>query len=325
MPLRQPAVLLSCLLFPAAWAAQLPDPGFRGNVSLHAGWAEERSQSNTDSNQRISALGRAPESDDTVLVLPMWELAYRFEGFAGEVYFESALGGMADDFYMEAGYRHYLPDGSRLGVGLIPGVPARDAWEDPFALNVDRVETDMTVSGAMLHYDGILGSGLALELGWGERKLDAERSGQQGYSVAQQSQLRREGDLLYAALGYDFELGKETQLNAKLRYLDDNADGVALANQRVGLEVELSHMVGRHTWLIGGEWTEREYDATHPVFDRTRDDTLWGASLAYIYAEPFSWPQTSLIARAGWSELNSNIDFYDEENILVSLGIGYDF
>ncbi|WP_187360111.1 DUF2860 family protein [Chitinolyticbacter meiyuanensis] len=325
MQLRSHTVLMSCLLIPAAWADQVPEPGFRGNVSLHAGWAQERSQSNTDSNQRITELGRAPQSDDTVLVLPMWDLAYRFEGFTGEVYFQSALGGMADNFYMEAGYRHYLPDGSRLGIGLIPGVPARDAWEDPFALNVDRVETDMTVSGAMLHYDAILGSGFNLELGYGERKLDVERSGEQGYSAVQQSQLRREGDLLYASLGHGFDLGEQTSLDARLRYLDDNADGEAMANQRVGVEFELTHSIGRHVLQFAGEWTERDYDATHPVFDKKRDDTLWGASFAYIYAEPFSWKQTSLIARVGWSELDSNIDFYDEENVLVSLGIGYDF
>ncbi|MCE2595817.1 DUF2860 domain-containing protein [Motilimonas cestriensis] len=297
--------------------------GWHGQVSAHVGMMQKKSQFNTDENKTITQLGAAQEQGNSVLVFPMWDINYGLQQVAGEFYFQSDLAGMASNFYMEAGYRHYLTDGSRLGFGVIPGVLGRETWQDPYLLGAERQTTDAVIRGLVVNYDNIGGSSFSIELAAGQRELDEEKS---GASVNVDSNLLvREGDLYYAQLSQQWNLSADMGLEWQLHYLQDNADGAAMENQRYGLEVEFTKTFGRHILLAGGQFYRQDYQASHPVFLRKRQDDLMGLSGTYVYAAPFNWPQTLLIARIGWDNRDSNIDFYNEEEVLATVGMSYQF
>ncbi|UXI02449.1 DUF2860 domain-containing protein [Photobacterium sp. TY1-4] len=315
-------LIFSVLAAPAA-AMQQGKFGLYGEVNLLAGGASEKSSFNTEGQTVITDYNAPGQAEESTVFFPVWDLNFRIPSTNSELYFKSDLVGMASDFYMQAGYRHYLVDGSSVAIGFVPGVLEKETWQDPFALNTERQETKQTVRGLVFNYDNILGSSLALELAAGEHRVDDEQSG--ATTIENTSLLTREGNLYYAAIGQSIPPIAGLGLEWDIHYLFDDADGAAMRGERVGIKAELSRQVNRHIFVLGGDYSTHSFDASHPIFNEVREDTSTGFSLRYVYAAPYNWRNVMLFASGGWDRRESNIDFYDRDQVLTTLGLQYQF
>ncbi|UTV28835.1 DUF2860 family protein [Photobacterium atrarenae] len=316
-------ILIISVLAVPAMAQQQGKFGLYGEVNLFAGGASEKSSFNTEGEAVITDYNAPGQREESTVFFPVWDLNFRIPRTNSELYFKSDLVGMASDFYMQAGYRHYLVDGSSVAIGVVPGVLEKETWQDPFALNTERQETKQTVRGLVFNFDNILGSTMGLELAAGERTVEEELSGE---SVVENiSLLNREGSLYYAAVGQGIPPIAGVGLDWKVHYLIADADGAAMRGEQLGLMAEFSWQVNRHIFVLGGNYATHSFDEPHPVFNEIREDTSTGVSVRYVYAAPYNWHNVTLFASGGWDSRASNIDFYDKEQILTTLGMQYQF
>lgn len=321
--IRQTVLILGTLSAFSVSAQSTVKPGLSGNVSINLGWFKNDSHLSTEQSSVLDSLDESGTNEEKTLPLPMWDLQL---GVAPNtaLYFKSALGGMASSFYMQAGLTQYLSDGSSLGIGVIPGFFDNKVWDDPFLTGTPRQETKRSIRGAVLDYNRIAGTNVSLELAAGKRKIEDERSGST-FSTAAQDTLKREGDLFYAALSQKLDLNRQFGIDWKIHYIDDSAEGGAVANNRYGVELTARQRIDRYIVMLGASTAWIDYDEAHPIFNQVRDDNQYGFSATLIYLAPFNWRNASAIARAGFDNLTSNIDFYEETQNLYSIGLAYSF
>lgn len=307
---------VGCVLAsPLAFSEQQNAAGFHGSVSLFTGIDSTNSVMDTESQAQITDYSGSQERQNEAVVIPFWDLNYRFDG-SSEVYFKTDIVGMASDFYTQAGYRHYLGDGSNLAIGVVPGLLEKEVWKNPYQLQSDRTTTKANVQGVVLNYDRVLGSDWSLEFARGKYSLDQEDS------IAA---LDRNSNLSYAEFNYMTDFNESWGLEWLISYLDIDASGSALKSLRVSSEAELQLRSGRHITMLAGSAGLQKFDDTNPLWDRTREDVKFGVSATYIYAAPFDWKNTLFIARGGWDITDANIDFYDHDEYLATLGMQYKF
>ena len=320
---RQTVLILGTLSAFSVSAQSAVKPGLSGNVSINLGWFKNDSHLSTEQSSVLDSLDEPGTDEEKTLPVPMWDLQLGVTPNTA-LYFKSALGGMASSFYMQAGLTQYLSDGSSLGIGVIPGFFDNEVWDDPFLTGTQRQETKRSIRGAVLDYHRIAGTNVSLELAAGKRKIDDERSGST-YSATAQNALVREGDLLYAELSQKLGLNRHFGIEWKIHYLDDNAEGRATANNRYGVELTARQQINRYVVMLGASTAWIDYEDTHPIFNRTREDNQYGFSATLIYLAPFNWRNASAVARAGFDNQTSNIDFYEETQSLYSIGLAYSF
>ncbi len=68
-----------------------------------------------------------------------------------------------------------------------------------------------------------------------------------------------------------------------------------------------------------------EHDKSHPIFGKVRKDTGLTLMETLSYSEPFKLKGTYLFLTGGYTEVDSNITFYDSEGVFVITGAGVAF
>lgn len=300
-------------------------PGFGGDISFLAGYTETTSQFNPD-NEVTPDLDSNGQSQGEAIFSPLGTISYTFEQADKQVYFGTSRSDVAlGRFHVELGYRQRIPDNGQISISYVPGLLSSDTWEDPFAINEPRQETDSTIKGIRLQYDRILGSNFSAELSGGKQEIDSEKSGQKHFSPEEQALLVREGDILFTQLSYLKPINRSQILRGAVSYTRVAADGNAMANDTYGAEIGVIQMLSSSSLALTLSYDRAEFDETNPVFNQRQKDHRWGVFLAYEYREPFGWEDWGLISLAGYNESNSNIAFYDEDALLISAGINYQF
>ncbi len=193
--------------------------------------------------------------------------------------------------------------------------------------NQPRTETDSTIKGLRLQYDRILGSNFSVELSGGKQEIDTEKSGQQNLSPEDQALLVREGDIFFSQLSYLKPITRDQMLRSAVSYTRLAADGDAMAYDTYGAEIGIIQLLPSSSLALTLSYDLAEFDETNPIFGERQKDNRWGGVfLAYEYQEPFGWENWGgLVSLAGYNESNSNINFYDEDALLISAGINYKF
>jgi len=322
----------------AAVQAQQPLPresGFSGYIELLGAYFSTNSQLNTDDkNKRTDSLDKSGRRVNKVRPIPLGLISYTFADIRTQLYLgllpENVTQGQ---FSIEAGIRHDLTDGTSLRAAFIPMTPIKEeTWRDPFVVNQNREDTDITSYGFNLAADSIKGTGLNLRVGWVRATIDDEESGR--FLLSQPDSflttddlddLRRDSNLYRFTGEYSFRLGRRMRLKPILRYTRGDAKGDA--NSFHGLNPQLSLLYFRDQLqvalnaAVNGEW----YDDTHPVFDKTRRDLNLGLFAILGYKDPFSFKNFRVDWFNGIFRQNSNIDFFESTSWLTALGVGYEF
>ena len=316
--IHAPAVALAAQ--PSQW-----QPGFSGELSLLTGYSQSKSQFNSEYEQ-AEFLEQAARREGKPLVMPLFSLQYTLSGADGQFYLGSDRADIAlGRFHTEIGYRHALQSNGVISASIIPGVLPNTTWQDPYVTGQKRKETDASVQALRLQFNNIMNSGFSLEVAGGKQKIDKERSGQAGFDNNVQKQLNREGNALFMEGSYRFPVSRSLFIRTGINHTRLDADGDAMSYNANALELGLFSRWQQSSMALNLSYQINRHDKNNPVFDKKQKDNQWGVFLAYSYQQPFGWQDWELVSLTGYSKKNSNIDFYDEDSLMVSVGMTYNF
>lgn len=320
-----------------AWAQSVKMPeesGFSGYLSLLGGYFSAKSQFLTDGdNRQTSSLNSSGQTINSAVIAPLFEVGYTVKQWRTQFY-----GGLPAEnlregtfFQEELGVRHWLADGTRLSVALLPWpvVPGK-TWQDPFVTDEGRKRSDIDSLGVKLQADQIAGTDFGVRYRFIHRDIDKEDSGQSlrdagvltGGDV---DNLRRSNDTHEVTGSYLASLGQGFFLRPALRYTFSDADGGS--NSYQGLRPEIGVLYGNQTFdtSINLLYQRAWFDKDNPIYNEKRDSNDYGAVFLFGYKRPFGLEKlrADFVASATFSD--SEINFYDTRAMFVGAGATYTF
>ncbi|KJY82496.1 hypothetical protein TW81_12935 [Vibrio galatheae] len=300
--------------------------GLSGEISLSAGYISSTSSFNTDTDARISDNTQKGASDSKVLALPLGKLAFTFgrqldkQIYLGTSREDIAIGTLA----LEVGYKQQLANGTVIDASLLPTIMSGETWADPFQEDTARSVTNEKGNAYRLKFSNIANSGLSLDTAYAVKDIENEQSG--GYNAnINNDLLKRDANSLYVKGSFRFPLNRRTFLVPSLIYINTDADGEANSLTSWGSELSLFTAIERHQLALTAGYSGQSYDASHPVYNQTREDEQWKLFAAYEFNQLMGWQNLSLISFAGYGQTDSNIDFYYQQQLILSAGINYKF
>jgi hypothetical protein len=327
------------LALPAAAVEPVPDSvGWRGFGVIGVGFTDL--SSNLVAGNRLIDIGpkvnesiyRSPRSDSTFHPVLTGELSYTFgngfQAFVGT----SLEDAVTLDAVSQIGVRKNLADGAgTVQAGLLFSGITTQAWEDPYAENVVRQETDRDATGVRLQWNRIMGSAFEATVSSRDISFDDERSGQGVTSVtcdlACQGLLRRDGDQIAFDLAYLHRLGGAPNhlLRPSVGYTIDDRDGDAVAGDSYRLQLSYVYAQPQYTLTGNIVYGQTRRDARNPLFGVRTDEDRFAVNAALFYRLPASSGRWQAVANVLWGKEDSDVRFHDSDLFMVSVGAMYRF
>ncbi len=280
------------------------------------------------SEKKINSLDDSPDSESTGLVLVPFSLAYTFASTRTQLFLGTDLTDLIRfDLTQQFGVKQEIGKlGILQGGILFSGIPAK-VWKDPYVVDKNRNDTSRTSNGGRLAWDRIGGSHLQLQYTYRKIDISSEKSGEfLGLTSSQRRRLKRDGDRHVGEVVYRFRFAKKHTLNPAFIYTYDDRDGDAMKND--AYDFQLTYGYNGDTFKFTGNasigWAD--YDDKNPIYDKKQDDDRYGIQGTLYYENPWSWSlfgsdPMNFFVNAAFAETNSNIDFYDQEAIMVGGGV----
>lgn len=296
--------------------------GFSGEMSFMAGYSSEKSNLSTENETKTGELNSAGKSESNVMYAPMGALKYTFGT-------QQIFVGMADVIEgvsaIELGYALELGDRSILSFSYLPTLMKGEVWKDPYLLNTSRSTTDLSGNAYRVQWQNINDMGIDTEFAYYDTEIDNEFSGS-SYSTSTQNLLKRGGNGYLLGFSFGIPLADSLFLMPSMQYHKFNADGDAMAFDEYTLGASFMHELdSRQSIMLGTELSKADYDATNPIFNKSREDLAYAINLSYEYAEFLGYKNLGFSAMTGYEAKNSNINFYDESGYTFGVGVNYAF
>ncbi|MEF1255211.1 MULTISPECIES: DUF2860 domain-containing protein [unclassified Vibrio] len=324
-------IMLSTAIFcfcAAPAMAQLSDTaGISGEISLSAGYLSSTSNFNTDANATINDNTQKGESDSSFIPVPLGSIAYTFGSqldrqlYVGTSREDIAVGTLA----LELGYKQLLANGTVIDASFLPTIMSGETWSDPFKTGPARSVTDEKGNAFRLKFSNINNSGFSLDTAYASQEVENERSGLDSGYVSSAHLLKRDADKLYLKGDYRMRIQPGTFLAPSITLVKSDAEGDAYSFTSWRGELSLFKVMERHQFALTAGYTHFSYDASHPVYNTTRTDDEFSLFAAYEYQQLMGLRDWSLISFAGYGQKDSNINFYQEQQLIFSIGVNYKF
>ncbi len=325
-------LLLATLIAPSgAHAAFAPEQGFSGNVALIMGSGSDSNNLSVEQDARLNGLSSEADSESQGIIGVLGTVEYTFgeylnkQVYAGTSREDIATGSLA----FEIGYRQKFESGMIVDFSTLPTVISGEVWADPYAVGVERKEADLSGNVLRLKVSNIAGSQFGLDMAAGKSEVDDEQSGSHptaNLTPEEQQKMVRERDYFFLKSDYRFVLDEGMGVvTPSLNIIHSNAEGNALAFNSFGGEVSYGKKMNRHGLVVTLSAAARNYEEENPIFKKTREDVDMGVFLAYEYEDILGYEDWSAISLIGGSKQNSNIDFYDATQYIVTVGLDYKF
>ena len=333
--------ILVCILSIWASAALAIEPipkesGFTGFMNMGGVYLDVKSNliSGNDlgdvGQKTINSIYKSPGSETDFLPMFNCEFRYTFADSRTQIYAGNMLEDfLRFDFTAQAGVRQEMADSSVVEAGFVFTSAPTEVWKDPYMANQSRKETDRSAQGLRLSWANILDADLDIQYTWRKIEIDDEQSGTLGglgLTPAQSALLDREGDHQRVNFLYKWDLGNKHYLVPSLEYHKFDLDGDAMANDRYGVKLTYGYNGDRFSIVANGSYFYADYDKTNPIYNKGREDDIYGGSLTGFWHRPFGMPKgCSLVASVIVYKQDANIDFYDADVVGTSLSVFYRF
>ncbi|WGS59995.1 DUF2860 family protein [Vibrio lentus] len=324
--------LATMMLASPSYAALAPSEGFSGNMTFLTGFTANSSnldvgQSNHQSQTDLMSSG-ATEANGMVAILG--SMQYTFGALNHKQIF---LGTSRDDIItgtlaFEVGYRQQLESGMVIDFSILPTLISGEVWDDPYAVDSKREETDLTGNVVRMQLSKMMGTNFNIDMAFGESDVKKENTGLKGLNLTDEERalMTREREYFYLKSGYQYFLKDGSGiLTPSINVFSSNSEGNALSFLSVGAEVNLAKRFGNHGLAFTINAAKRDYDKENPIFNKTREDKDFGAFIAYEYANIFDAKNWSLVSLLGAKTTTSNIEYYQSSQYVVSVGVDYKF
>ncbi len=299
-----------------AWDRKEESRGFSGRVEAGVGYVTSTDQLDTDANERLDDLDSNADRFDSVLPLALFDLRYTFAS-RRQIYFGTRResGGPPG---LALGAVLPFNDGSELDVSVF-GKPFEEVWKDPYLLGERRADTQKTTYGVKLEYGDILGTPAQVSYSVAQVNIDDDDIGDRFDA------LERDGWLHEAQLKYAFPVGRGMSIVPSLELSVVDLDGNANSYKGYEFKLGLRRFSRSYFFNVFAGVGLNDYDRTHPLFDKTRDDTNYSAFGVFTFSDLLGKEYLFLNLIAGYKHRESNIGFLDAGTFLGGLSIGYKF
>ncbi len=312
------AISICCMLFPVATFA---NSSFDGDISLGVIAIDSANNLNPNSSKRIIAnLDSAADRELSTIPVILPNLRYTPDTKNSFHYFLSTrppieeVGGFALGF----GIGFSVEDIADIGIGLL-AAPFGEVWKNPYLVGIPRDDTENSKYGLYATFEEILSSGFELTLAYYHDDVDNDEIGDLF------TELERDGQAFIANVGYSWRISDTFSLTPQFLYTYGDYDGDANSYDSYQFSLEARYRTGMWVFMPGISYGHTEYDDTHPIFERTRDEDEFSFDLIVQYIEPFGYENWAITGIAGYGEGDSNIDFFDTESIRAGIAIVYKF
>ena len=280
------------------------------------------------SKKRINSLTDSPNSQDNVLVLAPFSVEYTFASTRTQLFLGTDLTDLVRfDYSQQLGVKQEIGSlGVLQGGILFSGIPAK-VWKDPYVVNQKRRETSRDSTGARLVWDRMFGSALELRYTYRNIDISREKSGQfLGLSANQRKLLKRDGDRHIGEILYRFNFAKKHRLTPAFGYTFDDRDGGAMKSDSYDFQLTYSYQGDSFTLTANALIGKADYDDKNPIYLKTQDDDHYGIQGTLYYKNPWDWTllgsnPMNFYLGAAYVDTDSNIDFYDQEVFMTTLGV----
>ena len=337
------AAIAIFLLLGATWASALDpipqDSGFSGFIRPGVGYLKYKSnmvasiQGFDLSKETNDSLDDSPDSETTALVTLPFTLAYTFASTRTQLFFGTDLTDLIRfDMSQQIGVKQGIGSlGLLQGGFLFSGMPAK-VWEDPYLTGQDRDDTKRKSTGARLVWDRIFGSFFQVQYTYRNVDIDTERSGDSLVGTlitsSERQLLERDSDRHSVDLSYRFNFAKSHILAPAFIYTYDDRDGKAMRNDDYALQLTYAFLERGNPFSFTGNAYigQADYDKKNPIYDKTQEDDNYGIQGTVYYENPWGWslfgsrPMNFFVGGA-YAKTDANIDFYDQEAIMGSVGV----
>lgn len=320
-------LLISVTLSGAAYAnfgeGPFEEQGFSGQISLLAGFGGSESNFNTDNATKTeSDLNTSGKSESDFMMAPLGQLNYTFGN--QKVFMGTSRSDIVEGvFAFEFGYAFAVGQESALSFSFLPTIVEGETWQDPYLLNTARKKTDVSGNAYRVQYENILNTGVDADFAYFDKDIEDELSG--STLSSSKELLKRSGTGYYFSMSTGIPISQSTFIMPSIEYQQFDADGKAMSYDKYGLGLTLMHMIGHHRISLNGDYSKADYDAENPMFNKTQEDSSYGVNLAYEYSNFMGWNNVGFNVLAGYGTTDSNIDFYDEKDYMLGLGVSYLF
>ncbi|WP_135381629.1 DUF2860 family protein [Vibrio tasmaniensis] len=324
--------LATMMLASPSYAALAPSEGFSGNMTFLTGFTANSSnldvgQSNHQSQADLMSSG-ATEANGMAAILG--SVQYTFGDLNHKQFF---FGTSRDDIItgtlaFEVGYRQQLEGGMVIDFSILPTLISGEVWDDPYAVDSKREETDLTGNVVRMQLSKMMGTNFNIDMAFGESDVKKENTGLKGLDLTNEERalMTREREYFYLKSGYQYLLKDGSGiLTPSMNVFSSNSEGNALSFLSVGAEVNLAKRFGNHGLAFTINAAKRDYDKENPIFNKKREDKDFGAFIAYEYANIFDAKNWSLVSLLGAKTTTSNIEYYQSSQYVVSVGVDYKF
>ncbi len=302
--------------------------GFSGFVSLGGTVNDVESNmiAGTDlgdvANEKISSLTDSPDSKTSGTPLFNFELKYTFADARIQLFAGNRLESLLRyDLTTQAGARYNLGDPGIISASFVFSAIPTEVWQDPYVVNVNRSKTDRDSRGVRFTWDEILGSGFGIKYTFRDIDLDIERSGTfLGLSSVEASLLNRKGDRHEVEALYRYEISEKHRLVPAFIYTKADLDGDAMAHDEFLFQLTYGYDSRKISLVVNGVIGFADYDATNPIYNKKRDNDIYGIGATGFYKRPFGRDlfgikRWSLFLTTAFFKSDANINFYDAQFI----------
>ncbi|NNN43648.1 DUF2860 domain-containing protein [Vibrio sp. 1-1(7)] len=308
------------LISSSAWAQLATIDGLTGELSLSTGFYSVESNLNThDDNKKLDRLDTTNKAVSGGLLLPLGSMRYTFgqdlhqQIYAGTSREDIATGTLA----FEVGYKYQFLSGMIIDLSILPTIMSGEVWEDPYQRQGERKSTDEDGNAFRVKVENIGGSKFSIDLAHATKDIENDVLGKK-YQA-----LRRDVDAFYFKTDYKYGLDNTTMIKPRVSFINAKAEGSANSFKEYGAELSYFKFLGRHQLALTAGISGRDYDTINPVFKTKRKDEDINLFIAYEYTNVMEWVNWSLISFAGIKKSDSNIDFYDQKEGILSVGLNY--
>jgi hypothetical protein len=269
-----------------------------------------------DKNDKTDNLNDEADSFNTILPAVMFDLRYMFQGPDTEVYLGTPL--KESGIAVTLGIAQTFIDKSKLDLAIFSKLMT-EAWKDPYIPEVYRDDTDVKDIGFTIDYNRIFDTGLNLCYRYNLVDVDEDVIG------TRFNDLKRDGIIHTTGIGYEVRLDRSNIIIPGFDYSKADMDGESSSYN--GYKIKLSYKRMKKDYILNAfiSASRNDYEKTHPIFNKTRDEKAYSATVIFTILNPFGYEKffTNFIVGYGYSD--SNIDFFDKRTYISGITTGYNF
>ena len=201
-------------------------------------------------------------------------------------------------------------------------------WEDPYIEGEERTRTDLNFNGLRFRWGEMCQTGLEFTATVRIYQHYSEKSGewliQQGRLDPEKKQLlKRDGEVIRLQALYRINI-KRHRFEPTLRYIFDNHEGGAIANQ--GYTVKLTYLYMTRKIVLDANllYGARSFRETNPIYNEKLNTNKVDIALTgFIPIKVINDHRILVWFSAEYFQENANIDFYKSQFSALMAGIMY--